>query len=174
SPAAEPGHQHADALSIIFVILAEQADEVALLMDDRDPHIGRHAERQEQVAVAHLRSGPEGEEEARVERMADLLIEERLAEYRRSGLAAPRVEPGLLKPEQFEMVDQEGAQEHDPPAEREQPPEDPGRRAAHRPESPLDRPPEEEEKDQGSARGEHIEAALGGVRNDPLPRPLEP
>ena len=68
------------------------------------------------MAFGHLRRRPEGEEEAGIKRVADQLVEEGLAELRRRGGAAAQVEPGLLEPEQLEMIDQEGAEQDDPPA----------------------------------------------------------
>jgi hypothetical protein len=47
------------------------------------------------------------------------------------------MEPGLLQPEQFEMIDEEGAQEHDPPTAEKQCPEDgPGERVGNVPHQP--------------------------------------
>ena len=86
--------------------------------------------REQQMAVGHVRRRPEGEEEARIERVADQFVEEGLAELRRRGGAAAQVEPGLLQPEQFEMIDQEGAEQDDQPAEREQRPEEAGEQRA--------------------------------------------
>jgi hypothetical protein len=84
------------------------------------------------------------------------------------------VAPDLVEAEQFEMAEQEGRDENDHPAGREQAPQDrrPGRIVdvpQHRPE----RPPEQEEDDQDEAGEQHIGAPLDRFRDDPGPGPLE-
>ena len=119
-----PGISMPTPAAIILIVAAEIADQVALLVADGDQHIDRHADREQQVAVGHVRRRPEGEEEARSRAGGGPLVEQGLAELRRRGGAAAQVEPGLLQAEQLEMIDQEGAEQHDQPAEREQRPED--------------------------------------------------
>ena len=59
------------------------------------------------------RRRPEGEEEAGIERVRDPAVEEGLAKLGlRSACAPAHVQPGLLKAEQLEMVDQEGADQN--------------------------------------------------------------
>src|SRR4030095_7649371 len=76
--AADPGDQHAHAGAILDILVAEQADEGAFLVTARDPHGERKPSCQQQMAVAHVRCRPEGEEEAEIERVADPFVEERL------------------------------------------------------------------------------------------------
>src|SRR5256885_9203285 len=68
--APEARRQHADVSAIILIILAEQTDEVMFFVTDRDQHIDRHSDREQQMPDGHLRRGPEGEEESQIERMA--------------------------------------------------------------------------------------------------------
>ena len=49
-----------------------------------------------------------GEEESGIKRMRDVTVEERLAKLRFRHLPPAEMEPGLLEPEQLEVIDQEG------------------------------------------------------------------
>ena len=53
-----------------------RADAIALLVADRDQHVGGHADGEQQVPVAHVGRRPEGDEEAGVERVGDPAVEE--------------------------------------------------------------------------------------------------
>jgi hypothetical protein len=82
----------------------------------------------------------------------------------------------LLKAEQLEMVDQEGAHEHDPETDPEQHPKkraQPGHRWRDHPDILADRLPEPEQDQQRDAREQNVDAALGRGRHDARPRALE-
>src|SRR5436190_1309574 len=60
NPPADTGDQHSDVLPVALVIVAEQVNEVTLLVADCDQHIDRHPCREQQVAEGHVRRCPEG------------------------------------------------------------------------------------------------------------------
>src|SRR4030095_9769487 len=95
----EARDQHADALAVAGVFLAVKTGEVVFLIADRDQYVDRYAGAKQQVPGAHVRSRPEGEEEARIERVRHPFVEHRLPELRRLRLLSAQVEPGLLQPE---------------------------------------------------------------------------
>src|SRR4249919_89632 len=131
--------QHADTLAIGGVAVTVIMNEVALLVTDSDQHIGRHAKAQQQMPGGHVRRGPECQEETRIKRVGDPFVEQGLAQLVRLRFPAAHVEPGLLQPEQFEVIEQEGADQHDQPAEPEQAPQyRRAERVGDRPQSPLD------------------------------------
>ena len=70
---------------------------------------GTPSDREQQVPGGHFGRCPEGEEEAKVQRVPHIFVEQWLSELRWLMLAAYNVEPRLLQSEQLEMVDQEGA-----------------------------------------------------------------
>jgi hypothetical protein len=74
------------------------------------------------------------------------------------------MQPHLPEPEQVEVIDEERRDEHEEPAGAEEPEE----RGApdwvlHLPHDAADRPPLPEEEKERDARGEHVDAALGGL-----------
>src|SRR5690606_22093880 len=87
---------------------------------------------------------------------------------------AAQLQPDLAQAEQVEMIDQEGAVQHQRPAE--------GEAAIHqyladgalqRPDLTAQRLPETEQRDQRQAGEQHIGTALGRGRNDAGPHGLE-
>ena len=68
--------------------------------------------------------GPEGEQKAEVDRMPDPLVEERRPEHRWRQRLAPQPRIDLAQTKQLEMVDQEGAEQHERPAEPGKSPRD--------------------------------------------------
>src|ERR1043165_5605963 len=71
----EPGNQHPGAAAIILILSAEQADEIALLVADRNQNVDGHAGGEEEMAGAHRGRRPESKDEARIERMGAPLVE---------------------------------------------------------------------------------------------------
>src|SRR5215207_5184761 len=69
---------------------------------------------------AHRRSRPEGYDETEIDRMPDKTVEERRPEDGRRHLAAYEIVGDLMESEQFKMIDQEGAREHDHPTDERQ------------------------------------------------------
>src|ERR1700742_4418147 len=67
----EARRQHADLVAVALIVLAEQADEIMLLVTDRDEHIDRHSSGEQQVPAGHFRRCPESQEEAQIERVTD-------------------------------------------------------------------------------------------------------
>ena len=103
-------------------------DEVAFFMRDADEDIYRHAQREQEMTIRHVRRCPKSDQESRIDRMPDPAIEERSAKLLRWRFNAPAVTPGLGDPEQFEMTDQPGGDEQDRPAHQKDPPDcDPDR-----------------------------------------------
>ena len=76
------------------------------------------ADREQQMARRHRRRRPEGQQEAEIDRMAHPLVEERRPEHRRRQRLAAQPGIDLAQAEQLEMIDQEGAEQHDGPADQ--------------------------------------------------------
>src|SRR6516164_6290463 len=77
---------------------------------------------------------PEGEQETEIDRVANEFIEQGRLEARMLCHSSVPMLVNLLKAEQVEMVDQEGADQHDRPPEPEDRPKNcRSRRVAHRP-----------------------------------------
>src|SRR5262249_27061507 len=150
-------------------------DEVALLQRDGDEDVEGQAGGEDQVADGHVGRRPEGDDEADVERVAHRLVEERRAEPGGRRAAALVGVPDLAQPEELEVVEEEGRDDGDQPAEVRQAHERRLRRPTRRrpDERRRDRaPPPEEEREQETGR-EHVAAALGGRGDDARPPALE-
>src|SRR5581483_503058 len=103
-PAFRPRQEHAHLAPILAITVAEEVDEVALLEGDADEDVTGGRDGEEQMADRHVGGRPEGDQEPKVDRMADELVEARRLEGRRAGLAAEKREHDLLEAEQLEMV----------------------------------------------------------------------
>ena len=166
--------QHRHLLAIATVLIAEQVDQIALLEPDADQDIAGGPHGEQQMAQGHRRRRPEGEQEAEIDRMADPLVEEGRPEFRRRQGAAAQPGIDLAQAEQLEVVDEEGAEQHQAPADPEHglDREDRGR-VRHRPDRRQDRPPLPEQQHEREAREQHIGRALDGMRHEARPPALE-
>src|ERR1700754_1188415 len=86
-------------------------------MPDADEDIDGHADGKEQVADGHCGGGPHGDEEAKVDGVADEFIEERGAETEAAFLFIREMVDGLGEAEEMKVIDEEGADQDDAPAE---------------------------------------------------------
>src|SRR5262249_18373750 len=116
--APPPGwYEHPDTCAVTSVFLTEEFDQIPFLQCDTNKNVGRRDEGEEQMACSHHWRGPEGDDEAEIDRVPHKLVEHRRFETRLYPCFPGKVHNDLLQPEQFEMVDQERAQQHDKPAE---------------------------------------------------------
>ena len=88
--------QHSDILFVLLIIRTEMADEIAFFIRNCDQHIGRHSKRQQKMSIGHMRRRPERQKEARIEWVADELVEERRSEFGCRRRFPARVKPDLL------------------------------------------------------------------------------
>src|SRR5262245_9582041 len=114
------GHrdQCADLAAVRQVILAVLLDEIALLEPDAHEDVAGGHDREEEVADGHVGRGPEGDEEAEHEGVADQLV--RAAELEADGLVGEAAEPqpNLAEAEEVEVVDDErGGGDEEPAGE---------------------------------------------------------
>jgi hypothetical protein len=141
---------------------------------DPDKDVDRHPYSKQQMSGGHGWPGPEGNQEASVDRVANQLVEQGRA-HCRCGWFIPRpTVPRLRQTKQFEVVDQPGADENDTKPGQEQAPNQIARqRIANVPDYDRDRVPEPIKQCENDSRSEAIEAALQRRRNDPGPGGLE-
>src|ERR1700722_10444089 len=113
--AARKRDQHGRALAVAAILVAELPDQVALFQLDADQDVAGDHHREQQMANAHRRRGPDGQQDAEIDRVTDMPVEQRRAEFRVRQLFAEQAREHLGKPEQLEMTDQERAgHQHDP------------------------------------------------------------
>src|SRR5215813_2921848 len=167
-------NEHPDLGAVALVLLAEQAEEVALLQKDPDEDVrGRHG-REQEMPDRHDGSRPERDDEAEIDRMPHHLVEHRRLEAGRGHRSPREVDRDLVQPEQLEMIDQEGAHQNEQPA---------GERQRHHRRGDLgvrDLPddlrhgtPQPEQQDQHQTGQQHVCAALDRDRHESRPPALE-
>src|SRR5262245_64890164 len=72
--------QHGDVLAVAAILVAEQADEVALLELDGDQDVAGGGQREQQMPRRHAGRRPEGQQQAEIDRMTDVAVEQRRVE----------------------------------------------------------------------------------------------
>src|SRR3984893_5173892 len=72
--------QHWDAATVVAVLLAKHADQVAFLESDCYQDVSGRRNRNKQVSQRHYWRGPERDEEAQVERVPNHSVEKRRRE----------------------------------------------------------------------------------------------
>ena len=92
---AWPDHRH--ARPVVLVLVAEVFDQVSLLEADRNGHVDRHRDREQEVAQGHRRRHPEGRGPPDIERVADATVKHRRAERQVRVLTASQVVPHLAQ-----------------------------------------------------------------------------
>src|SRR5579864_1040676 len=107
--AARQRNQHGDLLAVPAVLVAELSDEVPLFEPDADQNVARGRQRKQQMTRGHIRGGPESEQEAQIDRVSDMPVEQRRVKLRFRWLSAERAGEDLAQPEQLEMADQKRA-----------------------------------------------------------------
>ena len=168
-------NKHRDLFSIAPVLVAKQPDQVALFQLDRDQDVAGGRQREQQVSGRHRRRRPEGEQEAEVDRMAHALVEQGVLKLGAGSGWPRRRATHLAQAEQLEMVDQEGAHQHQAPAEPEDAVEDQRRRR-------IVHDPHRRRRigrhcqyssEQRQAGEQHVGAALDRMRHEARPPALE-
>src|SRR5882724_11557515 len=76
SPRLSPRNNHRDAPFVVTVLIGEHADQVPLFEVDAEQDVDRGDRRELQMADGHYRRGPEGDDEAEIERMTNQLVEQ--------------------------------------------------------------------------------------------------
>ena len=113
--AARKRNQHGRVLAVAAILVAELLDQVALFQLDADQDVAGDHHREQQMTNGHRRRGPDGEQDAEIDRMTDTPVEQRSAEFRVRQLFAEQAREHLAEPEQLEMTDQKRAgHQHDP------------------------------------------------------------
>ena len=95
--------------------------QVALLKLNRDQDVSGGHNSKHHVRHGHCWSRPESQEPARIERMADIVVEQRRFEPKRCVLAPAQVEINLAHAEKVEVVDQKGGNQDDEEPSRHEP-----------------------------------------------------
>src|SRR6185503_12086222 len=111
---------HRHLAPVLLEAAAVRGGEVALLEEDADEDVSRGRDREQQVAHGHGGRRPEGDQEAEHDRMAHEVVEPARDERHLGVVGAAHAQPDLAQPEQVEVVDHEGRQQDDGPAEGEQ------------------------------------------------------
>src|SRR6185295_7960698 len=114
-PGKRKNHRH--LAPVLLEAAAVRGGEVALLEEDADEDVAGRGDGEQQVPHRHARRRPEGDQEAEHDRVADELVEPARDERNLGVVGAAGAQPHLAQPEQVEVVDHEGRQQHDDPAE---------------------------------------------------------
>ena len=113
---AKPWDQHAHPLAVLGVIGTQGLQEIAFFVANAHENINRHPDRKEQVPLAHVGRGPKGQQEPAIDRVPHEHIEAGLPKPCLGDGGAPHVGPDLPKPEEFEVIEEEGGdQDHHQP-----------------------------------------------------------
>src|SRR3989475_9023723 len=148
--------------------------EVTLFELDGGEDVSHRRHGEDQVRDSHRRRRPEGDDETEIDGMADVPIEGGSPEPKRPVRLALQIHEHLPQAEEIEMVDEEGADQHDAKAHQgESLQRDADLRRLEVPHDSTDGLPVPEEQDQRQAGEEHVRAALDGWRNDLRPHLLE-
>src|ERR1700732_2396825 len=113
-----PGDKHRHTLFVSAIIITKLLDQITLFQEYPYEDVGSRCGCKEQMPDSHLRRGPEGDDEAQIDRMTHQLVVHRRPELWRRHVASRKIGRYLLQSEQFEMIDQECAGEHDRPADQ--------------------------------------------------------
>ena len=81
--AARQRDEHGRALAVAAILVAELLDQVALFQLDADQDVAGDHHREQQMTNGHRRRGPDGEQDAEIDRVTDMPVEQRSAEFRR-------------------------------------------------------------------------------------------
>src|SRR5580704_19173815 len=166
--------EHSYLIAIRAITLTELRYEVTLFEPDAEQDVPGRRHREHEVPERHDRRGPEGEDEAEVNRMADVAIEPRRAEVRLWQLPTTEPRDDLEHSEKLEVADEEGADEHQSPADPRDGLKDVRRpRLPHGPDGARDRLPLPAEQGQRKAREEHVRTPLDRPRHHARPPALE-
>jgi hypothetical protein len=172
--AASEGEDHRHTAPVLGVLRVD-VDQIPLFELNRHQNVGRRHHGKQQVRHGHRRRSPERQQPSEIQRVPDEAVGSRCDEVQLRILAAAQVQPHLTKAEEIEVVDQECGDQHQDPSRRE---DGEGhrtpRRALDAPHDAAERAPLPEEQDKRQAAGEHIRAALRGLRNQPQKPTLEP
>jgi hypothetical protein len=80
--AARKRDEHGRVLAVAAILVAELLDQIALFQLDADQNLPRHHHREQQMTNGHRRRGPDGEQDAEIDRVTDMSVEQRRAEFR--------------------------------------------------------------------------------------------
>src|SRR4051794_22275693 len=123
--AAWKRNEHGRMLTIAPILLAKLLDQIALLQLDTDQDVGGDRDRKKQMTDGHRGRRPHGEQDAEINRVTHMPVEQRSAELRVRRLFAEQASKHLAQPEQLEMTEQKRAAHQYDPSEPEDAFEDP-------------------------------------------------
>src|SRR2546423_836949 len=167
--------EHRDFVSVFLIRLAVYVHHVALLELDGDEYVGSRGDGEDEVADRHARRGPERDDKAEHDRVADELVKKDRPESEVRVLAPALIQVDLPESEEVEVVNEKRAEEHKRPADEEERPEDVApRRVFNAPHRVRQRSPLPEEQYERKAREQNVRAALDRLRDKTRPPALEP
>lgn len=114
---AGDGDEGAGGVAVGEIVAAVLGDEVAFLDPGSEEDVGGDHDGEEEVSEGHGGRGPEGDEEAEHEGMADEFVEPDEPEADGAVGSIAEAEPDLSEAEEVEVADHEGGEEDDGPAE---------------------------------------------------------
>ena len=112
------GKQHGCKLFIPGILLAKVFHQVALLQLDGCEDVSRCQQRKKQVGSRHYRGRPEGDKKSEIKRVPYKTVKQGQAEGQAPVPVAAKLQPYLTQAKQVEVVDQEGADQHNGPSRK--------------------------------------------------------
>src|SRR5579864_2820417 len=119
-PARHERKQHRHTFAVIQIGLAVNSNQILFFKKDAHEDVASSCHREEQVPQSHYRYRPEGDNKSQVNGVAHHTVKGRSPEWRQMPLLPAEIAPHLLQPEQFKMVDQEGADQQGCPSHPEE------------------------------------------------------
>jgi len=81
-PAARKRNEHGCVLAVAAILVAELLDQIVLFQLDADQNVAGDHDRKEQMTNGHRRRGPDREQDAEIDRVADTPVEQGRTEFR--------------------------------------------------------------------------------------------
>lgn len=107
-------------MTILIVIFAKEADEIALFELDPDQDVSCGRDGEEQMPGCHMRRRPGTDDQPKHQGMANITVEAFRFELDVMVILVRQVEPDLAEPEQVEVVDDERGKQYSAPSEPEE------------------------------------------------------
>ena len=147
----------------MFVACAIDFGQIAFFVPDTDEDVDGHADGEDEMSYGHGGCGPEGDEEPEIEGVADYFVEEGRAEAEIASSLIREMCVCLGQAEEMKVIDQEGTEQDDAPADEGDAQENVTARAVEGPDDGWQRLPKQEEKDEYGAGNEDIGASFDGL-----------
>src|SRR6185369_2027411 len=101
---------------ITTVVVAKGVYEIFLFELDRDEDVCSRGDGKDEMGHSHRRRGPECEEPAEIEWMANVPVKHRRPEFQLRVWSSDQKQEHLSQSKQIEVIDQERAAQHQQPA----------------------------------------------------------